>query len=84
MEYKAFLKQTGLNEKQIVLLRWISVTVGGVLHIEPKEKSIALKLEKLGLIKLNKDMPKFSASLTNKGKEIIKRLDSTYQEWIIN
>jgi hypothetical protein len=28
MEYNDFLRQTGLNEKQIVLLRWISVTVG--------------------------------------------------------
>jgi len=84
MEYKVFLQKAGLNEKQVVLLRWISVTVGGVYPIESKEKNIAFKLENLGLIKLHKKLPKLSASLTNKGKEIIQRLNSTYEEWIIN
>jgi hypothetical protein len=84
MEYKDFLTKTRLNEKQIVLLRWISVTVGGIHPIEAKETGVALKLNKLGLIRLYKDKQKLSASLTQKGKEILKQLNSISQELIIN
>jgi hypothetical protein len=63
---------TDFNEKERLLLRWISRTVGGLMPIESQEKRTAIALEKRGFIKLIRQNGLLKGHFTEKGRATLR------------
>jgi len=66
-----------INKKQLILLRWISITVGGLLPLERKDRTTARVLEKKGLVCLTRSISTGhgEARLTQGGREYLRNYD---------